>query len=578
MRWPRGKLVRRGRQSLPLVVPEERPAIVRRGAGPWIPELWHAGCIVGGAMIETFAATPTPQPAGTGNAGASATEPQLQALFAALLAGLATPRAAVSPGVPSPVTDRGPVPPGGTAAASSGPTVATSVPLADDSGEGGSVPPLATGPSASISWPLAEGPAAFPRAGDIDPASAVPGPPPTFSGRADAIPPLRGIEPTLPGGTSDPLPPAAVVSPPPADEETTGIGSRPAPPPGAFDPAGELVVAGTPAGFPNTEGTAEPVGTVGTGRGDREGSPAAIPTPILPDSGVGTRVARTVLAAEPGLPEIRDRRSGNRPSPGSGPAAEQGTPSGTPVATWRDSTATEAGSAGRERREVAAENLPVTSRFRDGVVAPPPSGPPTPSVSPVVQVATPAAGRPFPRDLPAGGFDGDPAPTPLPAVESSSGGATSTVRSASEPVPPPPPVRSMPVAQLGLFVVRAAAQQISHFVVRLEPASLGRVEITLRFKDDGRVAASFRAQQGDALQVLRAEGPAFARLFAEHGIELAAGGLDFGMMEGDGRGNDHGPAPFEPASASTGDGDGIPVTPAPTATSVSPVGLVDLTV
>ena len=133
------------------------------------------------------------------------------------------------------------------------------------------------------------------------------------------------------------------------------------------------------------------------------------------------------------------------------------------------------------------------------------------------------------------------------------------------------------VSRVGMYVVQAAADRLSRLVVQLEPAALGRVEITLRFKDDGRVAASFRAQQGDALQMLRAEAPNFARLFAEQGIELAAGGLDFGLMGDHDRTAGEGgrePRTSEPAAAS----EVAPVATAPVGRAVSRTGLVDLTV
>ncbi len=104
-------------------------------------------------------------------------------------------------------------------------------------------------------------------------------------------------------------------------------------------------------------------------------------------------------------------------------------------------------------------------------------------------------------------------------------------------LPPRAPImRPVPIHQLGIFLHQAAAAgRSSRLLVRLEPESLGQLEMSLRFHDDGKVSASFIAQHGDALQLLRAEAPSFARIFTQHGLELAAGGLDFGLMKGDGQ-------------------------------------------
>ncbi len=201
----------------------------------------------------------------------------------------------------------------------------------------------------------------------------------------------------------------------------------------------------------------------------------------------------------------------------------------------------------------------------------------SPAPNGLAALATPSQSRPRAEGF-VPDFRADPVPGAALPGQPSSGTAPHPAGGGPAPAasPPSPPARSMPVAQLGLFVVRAASQRLSHLVVRLEPAALGRVEISLRFKDDGRVAASFRAQQGDALQMLRAEAPAFARLFTEHGIELAAGGLDFGLMQGE-TGSQH-DRRFPAAALGGGPPSSTVVPEAGRASAGLRLGLLDLTV
>ncbi len=523
---------------------------------------WHEGCIDCDAMIETLAAIIRPPQAG---ASTELPSPEASAMFAGLLAGSILPQGAIPDAGAGTASTTGF---GGTVAAGFGgmPTVV------DEGGRPGvpagtvAVTLFGDGEGEVPGVPSAGGSAGLEAGTESGSARVVPVP------VAAASVPEPGLLPHRPAGVRSERP-----APP------TPGGTPPVPVAGVPLTASSLVTAGPmPAATP--AGAAPPPTTASEAVEGAERVAVGRDAPLPPITDATAAVPKgTVEIAERGPLSVvsvpRSLAMGGGETP----------PEGRMVPT--DRPATEAD--GREHSTGRAEiwrgrplfgrpvpgpgGVVTAAEPRIADVPETPSGPP-PATAGVTSVFVPPvkAVQPFfAADL----FAGDPDPIPGPAVASdpAAGVAAATNRAAAEAPPlPAPPVRTLPVAQLGLFVVRAASQQISHFVVRLEPASLGRVEITLRFKDDGRVAASFRTQQGDALQMLRAEAPAFTRLFAEHGIELAAGGLEFGMMDGGQSDRQRSETPLAVAT----DADGGPVrAAAPVApASGTVVGLLDLTV
>ena len=486
--------------------------------------VWHDGCVLPGAMIENLVA-PTVLPETARETGDRPAAAESAVLFAALLAGLAAPAPAAEgggtaagfPGVTPGQQEGGVVPPGD---AEDLPAVAgVAVPA------GG--PPAATVPEEPRAAVLPDsGPSAV-RAGTGTQARM----------GTEVVPPGSPVLPTVPG---------------------VGVGTA----------------APAPKRLPGRDGLPDlPEG----GRGDNGSSGRSDGEPALPGEGPAATVPPTTAT----LSEIETSATA-RPSPQMpGRAAVEAAslrPEPAGPAGFLDANDLGEGEPAGDRR--AGSKTPESGRDTAESPAAVPRAPAGAGVSLAATNAASAPVQPVPGwDDPTVEGGADPLPAGAPSGPSGSAAApqpTAGSVPATPPTPPPPQVRSMPVAQLGLFVVRAASQQLSHLVVRLEPATLGRVEISLRFKDDGRVAASFRAQQGDALQMLRAEAPAFARLFAEHGIELAAGGLDFGMMQGEAGARDDRPAP---AATIGGDPAVSAVGADPGGASTAPrLGLLDLTV
>ena len=536
-------------------------------------------------MIESPATVPSPPP--SGGSGRSAPSPEGEAFFAAVLAGLLPP----PPGMVRPAAAAGGVPsPLGTADGIS--------PVGAGAGGALSPPVTATGPSDLL---LTAGPlpseggrersrgaipgGAMPSAEEL-PGAGLPGRSTPLSPAPAGPLPLSGPKPQVVAGL---LSPTAMGTPTSEGSALAGLPApllrpSPAPAPGA-ERAG--VVAGATSDFAAAGPSSWPAGETSAG------GEAALRWLASVVRSAGERPAIRIAAA-PGGTASRDGAAEDGagaagrvvPSGPEGPAQPLRLP-GTSAAG--DETAPDPASplSRAPRGEGSLDTGPLPPRGQAAPTVPGSGNPPVevtardlpqPGAGPAPGGLLSDAEAFFAGEGRSGRFAGDRGLALTLPGEVATGGASQA--GGGSPAgygagPTPPPVRTMPVAQLGMFVVQAAARQISHLVVRLEPASLGRVEITLRFKDDGRVAASFRAQQGDALQALRAEAPAFARLFAEQGIELAPGGLDFGMMQERDRPAGEGASP-QPATAAAGE-----TAPAGTAvvpSAVARVGLLDLTV
>lgn len=537
-------------------------------------------------MIESPATVPSPPP--PGGSGRSAPSPEGEAFFAAVLAGLLLPApgmvrpAAAAGGAPSPLGTADGIPP----------VVA---------GAGGALSPsvAATGPSDLLptagplpsegGWERSRGAipgGAMPSAEEL-PGAGLPGRSTPLSPAPAGPLPLSGPKPQVVAGS---LSPTAMAPPTSGDSDLAG---RPAPllrPSPAPAPAAERVdaFAGATSDFTPAGPSSRPAGE------PPAGGEAALRWLAAVVRSAGERPAIRIAAATGGAVS-----RGGGAEDGAGAAAGRIVPSG-PEGLARPLRLPGVSAAGDETAPDPASPASRAPRGEGSLETGPlpPRGPSAPTVpgsgNPPVEVAArdvpqPGAG-PAPGGLlsdaeaffagegRSGRFTGDRGLALTLPGEVATGGASQAVGGSPAGYgtgPTPPPVRSMPVAQLGMFVAQAAAREISHLVVRLEPAALGRVEITLRFKDDGRVAASFRAQQGDALQALRAEAPAFARLFAEQGIELAPGGLDFGMMQERDRPAGEGADP-QPATATAGGT--APAGTAVASPAAARVGLVDLTV
>lgn len=85
---------------------------------------------------------------------------------------------------------------------------------------------------------------------------------------------------------------------------------------------------------------------------------------------------------------------------------------------------------------------------------------------------------------------------------------------------------------LGVEIARKVDAGEDTLRVRLNPAELGRVEVTLAFDDNGRVQATMRADSQHTLDLLRQDAPDLGRALDQAGIRSDAGSFRFESRDG----------------------------------------------
>jgi flagellar hook-length control protein FliK len=115
-----------------------------------------------------------------------------------------------------------------------------------------------------------------------------------------------------------------------------------------------------------------------------------------------------------------------------------------------------------------------------------------------------------------------------------------------------------PAAQLTGRIEQAVSEGQTTLTVRLDPESLGRVEVKLELQD-GRVTASIAAERPATLDLLQRDARLLERAVQQSGLQLSDAGLQFSLREGAGQwaeaqsgqrrsGNAYGAAAVEPAA------------------------------
>lgn len=89
--------------------------------------------------------------------------------------------------------------------------------------------------------------------------------------------------------------------------------------------------------------------------------------------------------------------------------------------------------------------------------------------------------------------------------------------------------------QVAVHVTRAARSGMNRIEIRLDPESLGRVEVTLEVGRDGRVSALVLAENREALDALKAEARALQQALQDAGLKPDADSLSFDMRGEHGR-------------------------------------------
>jgi hypothetical protein len=110
-----------------------------------------------------------------------------------------------------------------------------------------------------------------------------------------------------------------------------------------------------------------------------------------------------------------------------------------------------------------------------------------------------------------------------------------------------------PVFQIGVQIAKAAPARIDRLFVQLEPATLGRVEVRLKFHRNDQVSAVIAAERPDTLEALQRDARLLERSLHQAGLRMDGNGLTFSLKREQA---DHQPreeGPFAPAAGDVGE-------------------------
>lgn len=88
--------------------------------------------------------------------------------------------------------------------------------------------------------------------------------------------------------------------------------------------------------------------------------------------------------------------------------------------------------------------------------------------------------------------------------------------------------------QVAVHVARAIDAGTDSISIRLDPADLGRVDVTLDFDADGNVSATVLAERPETLRLLQRDAQSLERAFADAGLKADSGALNFGLRRDNG--------------------------------------------
>ena len=109
--------------------------------------------------------------------------------------------------------------------------------------------------------------------------------------------------------------------------------------------------------------------------------------------------------------------------------------------------------------------------------------------------------------------------------------------------------------QVAMQLTQAVSDGATKFTMRLHPAQLGRVDVSLEISADGRVTAVVSADRQETLDLLRNDSRVLEKALEQAGLHAGANDLHFGLRDpgddhakrdgADGRGKDTDPSASE---------------------------------
>ena len=97
---------------------------------------------------------------------------------------------------------------------------------------------------------------------------------------------------------------------------------------------------------------------------------------------------------------------------------------------------------------------------------------------------------------------------------------------------PHAPATPIPLDSLAVTIARKAEQGLNQFEISLSPAELGKLDISLRIADDGRVHAVLRAERHETLDLLRQDARTLENQLRQAGLDVGSSSLSFQLAQG----------------------------------------------
>jgi flagellar hook-length control protein FliK len=97
------------------------------------------------------------------------------------------------------------------------------------------------------------------------------------------------------------------------------------------------------------------------------------------------------------------------------------------------------------------------------------------------------------------------------------------------------PQTAVPLDTLAVHIARKFEGGSSQFDIRLHPAELGRLDISLTVAEDGRVQAVLRAERAETLDILQRDARVLEQQLRQAGLEVGSNALSFSLSSGNGQ-------------------------------------------
>jgi flagellar hook-length control protein FliK len=173
---------------------------------------------------------------------------------------------------------------------------------------------------------------------------------------------------------------------------------------------------------------------------------------------------------------------------------------------------------------------------------------------------TQAAGKPVDKpvaDAAAKSAAASPPPNPSAAMQALAGLAEAGIGKgqaapATPTLPPPLVVPNAPLGSVPIEIGLKALAGINHFQIRLDPAELGRIDVTLEIDSEGGVKARLVVDRVETLTLLQREGRTLDRALEQAGLKPSDAGVDLSLRD---QGRDERRGTREDAGSGDGSGE-----------------------